>query len=259
MNENTISSELHRQRLRVSYGKGAALKYISHLDLARAWERLFRRARLPLVYSQGFSPHPRFALGAALPVGVIGSAEVMDIWLATPLPPEEVAARLAAQSPPGLKINCASEVDAGLPSLQAAMRWADYRVILDPERTPEDLAQRVAQLLAATSAPRERMHKGKLRAYDLRPLIASLELSGGSLLCRGRSESCPCIDNPYELTMRLATSSEATARVDEALAALGLQEAAVTVERTRLIWDEEAKEKDEEALGALADNLSEGE
>lgn len=248
MSENTTCDELHRQRLRVSYAKGAAIKYISHLDLARAWERLFRRARLPLVYSQGFSPHPRFALGAALPVGVIGSAEVMDIWLTTPLPPEEVAARLAEQSPPGLKINRVWEVDLGLPSLQAAMCWADYRVTLDPERTPNDLPHRVAELLDAASAPRERLHKGKLRAYDLRPLIASLELGRVSPEIR-----------PYELTMRLATSSEATARVDETLAALGLQEATVTVERTGLIWDEEAKEKDEKALGALAHDLPESE
>jgi radical SAM-linked protein len=242
MSENRI------QRLRVSYAKGEALKYISHLDLARAWERLFRRARLPLVYSQGFSPHPRFALGAALPVGVIGSAEVMDIWLTMPLPPEEVAARLAEQCPPGLLINRVWEAALDLAALQAVMRWADYRVILDPERTPDDLAQQVGQLLAATSAPRERMHKGKLRAYDLRPLIANLELR------RGGSQTCP-----YELTMRLATSSAATARVDEALAELGLQEAARTVERTGLIWDEEAKEKDEKALGALAHDLPESE
>ena len=135
-------SEKQIQRLRVTYGKGEALKYISHLDLARTWERLFRRARLPLVYSQGFSPHPRFALAAALPVGVTGSAEVMDIWLAAPLPPEEVAARLAEQSPPGLTINRVWEAPLNLPSLQAAMRWADYRVTLDPERAPDDLAQR---------------------------------------------------------------------------------------------------------------------
>ena len=114
MSENITRVEPDHQRLRVSYAKGEALKYISHLDLARAWERLFRRARLPLVYSQGFSPHPRFALGAALPVGVIGSAEVMDIWLTASLPPEEVAARLTEQSPPSLVINRIWEVALNL-------------------------------------------------------------------------------------------------------------------------------------------------
>ena len=57
-----------RQRIRVTFGKGQQLKYISHLDLARTWERVFRRARLPVAYSQGFNPRPRFQLAAALPV-----------------------------------------------------------------------------------------------------------------------------------------------------------------------------------------------
>ena len=67
MSEEVSGSSLPVQRLRVRYAKGEALKYISHLDVARSWERAFRRAGLPLAYSQGFNPRPRFQIAAALP------------------------------------------------------------------------------------------------------------------------------------------------------------------------------------------------
>ena len=79
------SDEQRNQRLRARFAKRESLKYISHLDLARTWERVFRRAGLPVVYSQGFNPRPRFQIAAALPVGVTGQSELLDIWLSEPL------------------------------------------------------------------------------------------------------------------------------------------------------------------------------
>ena len=58
------------QRLRATFSRGERTKYITHLDLMRFWERAFRRARVPIAHSEGFRPHPRFALAAPLPVGV---------------------------------------------------------------------------------------------------------------------------------------------------------------------------------------------
>ena len=62
-----------QQRIRITFAKGEAIKYISHLDLNRAWERAFRRAGLPLAYSQGFNPKPKVGFGPALAVGISGS------------------------------------------------------------------------------------------------------------------------------------------------------------------------------------------
>jgi len=211
------------QRLRMTFVKGEAIKYISHLDLARVWERAFRRAGLPLIYSQGFTPHPKFALGAALPVGLTSGAEVLDVWLSPPLPPEVCVQRLSAQLPAGLSIIRAWEVDLALPSLQSCMRWAEYHVTLCSDRARADIEQRVARFLAAETLPRQRLHKGKMRTYDLRPLVARLALVEG---------------DEVQLDMRLASSSEATGRVDEVLAELGLQEVVCAIERTQLIWEE---------------------
>ncbi|MGH2634098.1 MAG: TIGR03936 family radical SAM-associated protein, partial [Tepidiformaceae bacterium] len=66
------------QRFRVWFRKGERVRYISHLDVLRAWERAIRRTGLPLSYSQGFTPHPKIAFASPLPLGFIGECEVMD-------------------------------------------------------------------------------------------------------------------------------------------------------------------------------------
>lgn len=215
-----MASETSTQRLRLTFAKGEAVRYISHLDLARALERAFRRAGLPLVYSQGFSPRPKFALGAALPVGVTGRAEVMDIWLSPPLQPVVVAQRLAAQMPRDMAIRAIRQVDLDAPALQAAMRWAEYLVALGA--MPQDLDERVCRFLAAEHLPRTRLHKGQERAYDLRPLVDQLRVVA---------------DDGPALFMRLANSSTATGRVDEVLAELGLSDMAWRAERIKLVWE----------------------
>ena len=67
------------QRIRISFSRGEKVKYISHLDLMRLWERALRRASIPIAYSQGFSPHPKISIAAPLPIGVTSDGEFMDI------------------------------------------------------------------------------------------------------------------------------------------------------------------------------------
>lgn len=212
------------QRLRIVFAKGQAIKYISHLDLVRTWERAFRRAGLPLIYSQGYNPRPKIAFGAALPVGLTSSAEVLDVWLSPALAAESLAQVLGPQLPAGLKILQVSEVALSLPSLQSCMQWAEYRVTLPSELSKQELERRIASLLDAPSLMRQRLHKGKERAYDLRPLILDIWLDP---------------NDSTQLYMRLSNSSEATGRPDEVLAELGLEEAITATERTRLVWKDE--------------------
>jgi len=212
-------------RVRLTFAKGEALKYISHLDLARAWERLFRRAGLPVAYSQGFNPRPRFQIASGLPVGVTGRAELLDVWLAERLAPEEVLARLRPASPPGLELLAAEEVDLRAPALQARMQAAEYVAVLDTAEPADAIRTRVEALLAAPSLPRQRHHKGKQQSYDLRPLVQSLAVrpasAGGGIL----------------LEMRLQASPEGAGRPDQVLDVLGLTLAARSIERTKLHFD----------------------
>ena len=89
-------------RLRVRFKRGAEVKFISHLDLIRLWQRAFQRARIPIAYSEGFSPHPKISLAAPLPVRVTSDAELMDIYLTKWASPHFLTSALGQQLPPGL-------------------------------------------------------------------------------------------------------------------------------------------------------------
>ena len=83
------------QRLRLTFAKTEAMRFTGHLDLHHTWERTFRRAGLPLAYSQGFNPHPRLNLASALPLGFTSECEVIDVWLEQEMEPEQVDGGLA--------------------------------------------------------------------------------------------------------------------------------------------------------------------
>ena len=206
------------QRLQLHFTKGRDIKYISHLDLARTLERAFRRAGLPMVYSQGFNPRPRLTFASALPVGVTGREEIMDVWLSPPVEPLALAQRLVPQLPPGIQLVHVQQTDLRAPSLQSLMRWSEYEVTLHADIP--DLDARISAILQQTSLPRERVHKGKKRTIDLRPLIADL---------------WRLPDQDLVLGMRLSSSDSATGRPDQVLDAMGLQVDVCDIERTRLI------------------------
>jgi radical SAM-linked protein len=200
------------------------LKYISHLDLARTWERVFRRAWLPLAYSQGFNPRPRFQIAAALPVGVTGRLELMDVWLIETLGPNEALTRLGPALPPGLDVLDATEVDLRAPSLQSQMRAADYCVLVRSQESVEAIHTRVQSLLEMPTILRQRQHKGRQQTYDLRPLIQSITVGAR----RGTERI---------LHIRLQASPHGAGRPDEVLDTLGLSLVPRTIERTNLRFE----------------------
>jgi radical SAM-linked protein len=216
--------ETPKQRLRLRFSKGDRLKYVSHLDLARTLERAFRRAGLPVAHSQGFNPRPRMQIAAALPVGVTGHAEYLDVWLTEAVVPEDVAARLRSCLPPGLEVSRVEETELRAPALQSKMRAAEYRAEVQNQEPTEAVCSRVRALLDAPAILRQRQHKGKLQTYDLRPLIQGLTVEPGQ-------------KGGHVLTMRLQASPQGAGRPDEVLAALGLSLGSYTIERTNLCFE----------------------
>src|SRR5579875_1557793 len=106
------------------------MRFTSHRDFARAFERALRRARVPMAYSAGFSPHPKISYAGAAPTGVASQAEYLEIGLAERLDPADVARRLDAALPPGLdvlEVVEASDAKAGLAERLEASVW---RVLL---------------------------------------------------------------------------------------------------------------------------------
>jgi radical SAM-linked protein len=206
-------------RIRITFSKQGALRYTGHLDLHTLLERAARRAALPLAYSQGFHPTPKIQLASALPLGFSSRAEVMDMWLTDDRDLAQLRNDLQAALPRDIQLLDLQQVDDRAPALQTRLVAAEYEVTV-PEEYASNLTSRLAALSEAESLPRER--RGK--AYDLRPLIESLEAAPADGSGRMR------------MTMRLAAREGATGRPEEVLSALEIPPESVRVERTRLIF-----------------------
>jgi radical SAM-linked protein len=158
-------------KVRFRFRKGADLRLLSHHDLMRTFERLLRRAELPVRQTQGFHPKPRLVFALSLPLGVVGCEEVGELELDEPLDPEEVHARLARHAPPGLDILSVRPVD---PRRTAQVRTLTYRLAVPPDRLP-GLAEKVAAVLAAPECWVERT-RPPARRLDVRPFLRGLRL-----------------------------------------------------------------------------------
>lgn len=118
-------------RLRVTYAETGRLVMLSHLEMARAMERTVRRAGLPYAVSQGFSPHMKIAFGAALPVGVGGAAEIIDVSLTEYVAPDKALAALQAVSAPDLMPLEARYITKEDAAASVAYPISTYEAVLD--------------------------------------------------------------------------------------------------------------------------------
>ncbi|GAA5123410.1 TIGR03936 family radical SAM-associated protein [Alloalcanivorax gelatiniphagus] len=158
------------QRLRVRYAKRGRLRFTSHRDFSRAFERAVFRARIPMAYSSGFNPHPRISYAGASPTGAASEAEYLELALAQVLVPDEVHRLLDESLPPGLDVLAVVESSGGsLADLLQASRW-----LIEVDVSRADAERAVAAFLDATEVPVERMTKRGLRSFDARAAVCSL-------------------------------------------------------------------------------------
>ncbi|MBI4734191.1 MAG: DUF2344 domain-containing protein [Rubrobacteridae bacterium] len=115
-------------KLLVNYGKTGELKYLSHLELLRAFERSFRRAKLDILRSGGFNPRPKISYGSALSVGVASTAEYMTLDLAVEYEPNEVIKNISAVLPEGLSVYKAKYIHAKIQSIMSAVQSQKYSI-----------------------------------------------------------------------------------------------------------------------------------
>src|SRR6266536_454437 len=112
------------QRIRIRYAKRGPMRFTSHRDFARAFERALLRANTPIAYSQGFTPHPKISYASAAPTGVASEAEYLEIGLRAPVDPAELVKALDAALSPGLDVLEAVEAGSGnLPDRIDASLW----------------------------------------------------------------------------------------------------------------------------------------
>jgi radical SAM-linked protein len=160
--------------VRFRFTKHGKVRFTSHRDVARLWERALRRADLQVVYSEGFSPRPRMAFGLALPTGDESDGEYVDIRLIDE--PDQLpllCAHLTDVLPDGIAVVAAEVIPPGTPSLQEAVGACTWTAEIDgPTLTQAEAA--IVATLARTELPIERERKGKPQVVDLRPAIQEL-------------------------------------------------------------------------------------
>jgi radical SAM-linked protein len=205
----------HGTRVRIRFRKGGDVRFVSHHDLMHCFERMFRRAALPVQATRGFNPKPRMVFALSLALGLVGAAEVLELDLDEALSAEEIRQRLTAQAPAGLEI---LEVRAIGSRMRAQVRRAFYSVPLPAALDTQDLCGRVAGVLAAPECWIQRT-RPQPRRIDLRPYISELRV------------------HENHLEMALWVTPTGAARPEEILHLMGLGEvveAGVSVIRTHL-------------------------
>ena len=208
-------------RLRHTFSRREELKYLSHLDVMRLWERALRRADLPLAYSRGFSPHAKISIAAPLPLGVTGEKELMDIVIQRRVSPYLVQKTLANQLPKGMSIISVAQVPTDAPSLQSQVRRAEYRVEIETDKPVDEIKAAIDSFLALFELPWQHKRDEEMRSYDIRKLVERVWF----VEVRGTI----CV-----LGMCLRADGSASGRAEQVVLALGFSEQPKSICRTSL-------------------------
>ncbi len=226
------------QRLRIRYAKRGRMRFTSHRDFSRAFERAVFSARIPMAYSSGFNPHPRISYAGASPTGAASEAEYLEIALAEVVDPAAVQAALDTAMPDGLDlVEVAESEGTSLADLLQASAWA-----VDLPDAPAVVEPVVLAFLAASEVRVERMTKKGVRQFDARAAVISLDVAAresGSRLSLVLRHTEPAV-RPDDVVSALAERGGVT---DAGMALL-----------TRLV-----QVPYDEATGAIGDPLRVGE
>ena len=210
------------QRLRLKFSRGKEVKFLSHLDMLRLWERALRRASLPLAYSQGFNPHPRISLAAPLSVGTTSQEELADIFLYHWISPNSLTALIKQQLPRDIDLIEAWTVGLNIPSLQSQVRFAEYTLEIETEKTSRDIELALQSLLSTKEISWHHSRNKEIRHYNLRALVDNLWLIA-------------CSNSLCTLGMRLSCAPNGAGRPEQVTLALGFEQRPKSIHRTKLI------------------------
>lgn len=188
--------------LRLRFSKNGKVRFTSHRDLARIWERSLRQARVPMEYSQGYSPRAKISFGLALPTGSESDAEYIDIHVDDrrdlPCAVDDLPGVLTAAMPPGIELTGLAELERGTPSLQQAVTSCVWDLTVT--QTIEQANEWMRRVIDSPEIVVTRERKGKAVTDDLRPSIISLEVSEAP-----EGQPGPAAQNRTVLRAELAT------------------------------------------------------
>ncbi|GHJ37627.1 TIGR03936 family radical SAM-associated protein [Streptomyces sp. TS71-3] len=233
------------QRIRLRYTKRGRLRFTSHRDFQRAFERALRRAEVPMAYSAGFTPHPKVSYANAAPTGTGSEAEYLEIALAEQRDPDKVRELLDESLPTGLDV--IESVEARTPHLAERLTASVWELRMAGV-TPADAERAVAAFKAADTVEVQRRTKSGMRTFDARAAVVDIAVPGtgttgpGSLdTVPDRPEAQPCAI--LRLVVRHVTPAVRPDDVLSGLRAVADLAPPVPVEVTRLAqgpFDEES-------------------
>ncbi|MGW4022947.1 TIGR03936 family radical SAM-associated protein [Streptomyces sp. NPDC005009] len=177
------------QRIRLRYTKRGRLRFTSHRDFQRAFERALRRAEVPMAYSAGFTPHPKVSYANAAPTGTGSEAEYLEIALTEPRDPERLRALLDESMPAGLDI--VEAVEARTSGLADRLTASVWELRLDGVG-PEDARRAVDVFNKAGTVEVQRRTKNGVRTFDARSAVVDLEATETDLSPADRPTDRPC-------------------------------------------------------------------
>ncbi len=214
------------QRIRLTFSKTGAARYVGHLDLARTFERSLNRAAIPIAYTQGFNRRPRMAFASPLPLGYLSDGELVDLWLGEQVDPSGAREQMMEKMAPGIDVLQIEDVPLKAPALQSITQAATYSAALLEPADHAHLKDSIQRVLSAPCLPRQRK-KGKKKGqeYDLRPLIVELNLN--------ESEK-----EYVSIMMKLMLMVGKTGRPDEVLQELGLDPLAARIWRKKIFLEQ---------------------
>ena len=168
---------MFRQRLRISFTKEGPLRFISHHDLMRLFERALRRTGLPLRYSEGFNPRPQLSFPAALALGIQSQDELFEVELTRWVSPDGAREKVEREVPEGIGIRCVKSVGYGEKAEVVGTRFS-----IRMRQAPEDLDARLALFMNAEEAFVERKRKSGVKRINVREFVRCAKIERDSLV-----------------------------------------------------------------------------
>lgn len=209
------------------FEKGESVRWLSHLDIHRTFERAIRRAGLPIAFSAGFNPRERLSFVSALGTGITGANELLVVELTEPLATEALTGQLNGVFPAGIRVLESQEIpDPVVKQLPKEIDRAEYRVVCgcNPETSSEAIQEAICQLLAQEEVSIARERDGKTRHANIRPFLFALHL-----LPERESET------RVALSMIVGQSEIGTARPQEVVTALQAAIPELTLRRSHRV------------------------
>jgi radical SAM-linked protein len=157
---------------RVYFDKFGEMKFISHLDLLRFFDRLLKKSQIPVKYSQGFHPRPKMSFGSPISLGTEAYNELMDFELETPMSNEEVFDRLNSSNVVGFRVNKVEDV------IGKASIMKEYTIMVYEIESEEEIITKLETLLNQEEIVEVKEKKGKVTTRNLKERIKSFRREG---------------------------------------------------------------------------------